>query len=111
MCPALRKLNALDDDKHEEFKLPQSITLELRPKNNHTWLTVQSLSQNPRIKSIVQLQYRLNSLLMFLNQKWNVNTKNLGASDLFDMSDKVLFVGKLSKGPFRFPSAKKNCYF
>ncbi|XP_006623303.1 protein cramped [Apis dorsata] len=69
ICRALRKLNQLEDWQ-EEIKLPSRITIELRPRNNMAWWQVQASSMNPRIRTLLPIQRRLSSLLIFLQQKW-----------------------------------------
>ncbi|XP_022914543.1 protein cramped [Onthophagus taurus] len=69
ICRALRILNQLDDG-HNDLKLPLKINVELKPKDMDTWMVVQKLSQNPRIKTTVPLQRRVSALLLYLNDKW-----------------------------------------
>ncbi|XP_015432218.1 PREDICTED: protein cramped [Dufourea novaeangliae] len=69
ICRALRKLNQLEDWQ-EEVKLPSRITIELRPRNNIAWWQVQASSMNPRVRTLLPIQRRLSSLLIFLQQRW-----------------------------------------
>ncbi|KOC60883.1 Protein cramped-like [Habropoda laboriosa] len=69
ICRALRKLNQLEDWQ-EEIKLPSRITIELRPRNNMAWWQVQASSMNPRVRTLLPIQRRLSSLLIFLQQRW-----------------------------------------
>ncbi|XP_017886991.1 protein cramped [Ceratina calcarata] len=69
ICRALRKLNQLEDWQ-EEIKLPSRITIELRPRNNIAWWQVQALAMNPRVRTLLPVQRRLSSLLIFLQQRW-----------------------------------------
>ncbi|XP_043268412.1 protein cramped [Venturia canescens] len=69
ICRALRKLNQLEDWQ-EEIKLPPRVTIELRPGNNMTWWQVQAHAMNPRVRTLLPIQRRLSSLLMFLQQRW-----------------------------------------
>ncbi|XP_076302328.1 uncharacterized protein LOC143220592 [Lasioglossum baleicum] len=69
ICRALRKLNQLEDWQ-EEIKLPSRITIELRPHNNMAWWQVQASSMNPRVRTLLPVQRRLSSLLIFLQQRW-----------------------------------------
>ncbi|XP_067204358.1 protein cramped [Linepithema humile] len=71
ICRALRKLNQLEDWQ-EEIKLPSRITIELRPRNNTAWWQVQSVSMNPRVRTLLPIQRRLSSLLIFLQQRWRL---------------------------------------
>jgi len=68
MCKALVKLNQLDD-KYEEVKLPNRVTVELRPKDMTSFLTVQCLAQNPRLKTTLPIQKRLSSLIQCLSKR------------------------------------------
>lgn len=69
ICRALRKLNQLEDWQ-EEVKLPSRVTVELRPGNNSTWWQVQSNAMNPRVRTLLPIQRRLSSVLIFLQQRW-----------------------------------------
>ncbi|XP_055523451.1 protein cramped isoform X2 [Wyeomyia smithii] len=68
-CRALRKLNQLEEWQ-EEIKLPPRIDVILKPSTVSAWGRVQSLAQNPRVKTSVTLQKRLSILLHLLQQKW-----------------------------------------
>lgn len=54
----------------EDIKLPSKVEVELKPADNESWYTVQSLAQNPRVKTSLPLQRRLISLLKTLQLKW-----------------------------------------
>lgn len=69
MCRALRKLNQLDE-KYDEIRLPNRVTVELRPKDMTSFLRVQSMAQNPRIRTTLPLQKRLNNLIICVNNRW-----------------------------------------
>ncbi|XP_018327452.1 protein cramped [Agrilus planipennis] len=69
LCRALRRLNQLDE-KQEEPKLPTRILVEVTPKDGNSWMQVQLIAQNPRIKALLPLQKRLSSLLEYLNVRW-----------------------------------------
>ncbi|KYQ47246.1 Protein cramped-like protein [Trachymyrmex zeteki] len=90
ICRALRKLNQLEDWQ-EEIKLPSRIVIELRPRNNMAWWQVQAASMNPRVRTLLPIQRRLSSLLIFLQQRWRLakyttcsTVENLIASDIKD---------------------------
>ena len=51
-------------------KLPNEITLELRPRTNRAWCTVQSLAQNPRLRTRASPNRRLSGIVRFLESKW-----------------------------------------
>ncbi|KAK4887661.1 hypothetical protein RN001_003932 [Aquatica leii] len=69
MCRALRKLNQLDEN-HDDLKLPTRVNVELIAKDMNSWLRVQGMSQNPRVKASLPLQKRLSTLIRFLTCKW-----------------------------------------
>ncbi|XP_012279767.1 protein cramped isoform X1 [Orussus abietinus] len=69
ICRALRKLNQLEDWQ-EEIKLPPRVMIELRPGNNMAWWQVQANAMNPRVRTLVPIQRRLSSILIFLQQRW-----------------------------------------
>lgn len=54
----------------EEVTLPQRIEINLVPATMESWGRVQSLAQNPRIKTSLPLHKRVSSLLTFLQSKW-----------------------------------------
>ncbi|XP_008192098.1 protein cramped isoform X2 [Tribolium castaneum] len=72
MCRALRRLNQLDE-KYDDLKLPTRVLVELRPKNMASFLRVQSVAQNPRIKVALSLQKRLSSLITCINTRWKTS--------------------------------------
>lgn len=57
-------------DWQEDVKLPSRVTVELRPRNNMAWWRVQASSMNPRVRTLLPIQRRLSSLLIFLQQRW-----------------------------------------
>lgn len=90
ICRALRKLNQLEDWQ-EEIKLPSRIMIELRPRNNMAWWQVQAASMNPRVRTLLPIQRRLSSLLIFLQQRWRLakyttcsTVENLVVNDIKD---------------------------
>lgn len=60
-------------EKHEELKLPTRVSVELRPKNMESWLKVQFLAQNPRVKLSLPLQKRVSALLTCMSERWKSN--------------------------------------
>ncbi|XP_050298076.1 protein cramped-like isoform X2 [Anthonomus grandis grandis] len=69
MCKALIKLNQLDE-KYEDIKLPNRVTVELRPKDMDSFVKIQCMAQNPRLKTTLPIQKRLTSLIQCLNKRW-----------------------------------------
>ncbi|XP_022254846.1 protein cramped-like isoform X2 [Limulus polyphemus] len=71
VCRALKKINNVEEPKiQEEPKLPKEIYIEFRPRTNAAWLHVQSLAQNPRVRTKVNLQRRLSTVIEYLEKKW-----------------------------------------
>lgn len=90
-CKALRQLNQMEGknrieskmknfqtnflaDLHtewqEEIKLPSKVDVYLKPANVDSWGRVQTLAQNPRVKTILPLQKRVLSLLKTFEVRW-----------------------------------------
>ncbi|KAK8756425.1 hypothetical protein V5799_000857 [Amblyomma americanum] len=71
VCRALKKLNNVEDAKDEEPpKLPVDVWVEFRPRTNSAWVQVQSLAQNPRVRTKTSLQRRLSNVLEHLQARW-----------------------------------------
>ncbi|XP_017783762.1 PREDICTED: protein cramped [Nicrophorus vespilloides] len=109
MCKALRRLNQLDENGGDELiKLPNRICIELKPKDMHTWMKVQEMSQNPRVKTIMPLQKRLGTIFTHLTERWKTqevyeHEKLLAEAEsipLDDPSDKILENTKPRTDPF-----------
>ncbi|XP_072040098.1 protein cramped-like isoform X2 [Amphiura filiformis] len=70
-CKALKQLRAGDEEEVvKPLKLPPRVLLELIPKNNAAWTTVQGVAHNPRVRMVVPLRKELGSLLNMLSEKW-----------------------------------------
>ncbi len=94
-CKALRQLNQMEGTKQmefiernsancflllfffawfsewqEEIKLPSKVDVYLKPANVDSWGRVQTLAQNPRVKTILPLQKRVLSLLKTFEVRW-----------------------------------------
>lgn len=54
----------------EEIKLPSKVDVYLKPANVDSWGRVQTLAQNPRVKTILPLQKRVLSLLKTFEVRW-----------------------------------------
>lgn len=52
------------------MKLPERISVELRPKTRASWARVQALAQNPRVIISLLADRRLSHVIDFLNNKW-----------------------------------------
>ena len=64
------KITNSDLEKYDDLKLPTRVLVELRPKDMVSFLKVQSIAQNPRIKVALALQKRLSSLITCMNTRW-----------------------------------------
>lgn len=69
VCRALKKINNVDT-KDEPPKLPADVWVEFRPRTNAAWVQVQSLAQNPRVRTKTSLQRRLSNVLEHLQARW-----------------------------------------
>ncbi|XP_030750783.1 protein cramped [Sitophilus oryzae] len=69
MCRALIKISQLDEN-YEDVKLPNRVIVELRPKDMTSFVRIQSMAQNPRLKTTLPLQKRLNALIQCLSKRW-----------------------------------------
>ncbi|GFS26458.1 protein cramped-like protein [Elysia marginata] len=81
ICTCLKKINRLIDVNSSQSasaqKLPQTISIELTPRNSKAWAKVQSVSQNPRLRIKVPSSRTLESVIKFLSKKWKPQrTKN-----------------------------------
>ncbi|KAG5892369.1 hypothetical protein JTB14_035983 [Gonioctena quinquepunctata] len=117
MCKALRKLNQLDE-KYDEIKLPNRLSVELRPKDMTSFFKVQSTAQNPRIKSSLPLQKRLSTLIECLSKKWKSVDARIYDKALMSSNpltnvcvppDKVIEVNKSLLNPPLRLSPPANC--
>ena len=63
---------SLSESKEESrtLKLPQRISVELKPRTRAAWARVQALAQNPRIVLSLVADKRLSYIIDFLNKKW-----------------------------------------
>ena len=52
------------------LKLPERISVELRPRTRAAWAHVQALAQNPRVVISLLANRRLSHVIDFLNSKW-----------------------------------------
>lgn len=57
-------------ENQEDLKLPTRVLVELKPKDMNSWMKVQSLAQNPLLRTAAPLQKRLSSLMSSLKEKW-----------------------------------------
>lgn len=69
-CRALKRQNATVADDVEQ--LPQKIMIELTPSDNKTWAVIQSLSHNPRLRTMVSTRKTISGVVTFLLSKWKL---------------------------------------
>ncbi|KAJ8028599.1 Protein cramped-like [Holothuria leucospilota] len=74
VCKALKDLFVYKEGKEpvkhvRPQKLPAKVTIDLRPIDNATWVAVQSMSYNPRIRVSVHLQKKITSLIKVLSER------------------------------------------
>lgn len=69
----------------EDIKLPAKVDVELRPSDTESWYTVQSLAQNPRVKTSLPLQKRLISLIKTLQLKWKSRDAKMVSNFFFEL--------------------------
>lgn len=60
----------LFSESYEDIQLPTKVEVMLKPADYDSWCSVQSLAQNPRVKTTLPLQKRLISLIKTLQFKW-----------------------------------------
>ena len=83
-CRALKKINGFTVENDvgspslpsmssiSNQSLPEELVIELVPSNNESFVRVQELAQNPRVKTRVRMDRRVSSLCHFLEmKKWN----------------------------------------
>lgn len=80
VCKALKRLNGFHQDTSCETadirntqtpKIPTQVEVSFLPRNNASFLKVQSLAQNPRLRLQVPSSCRISSLISFLESKWS----------------------------------------
>ncbi|XP_074650468.1 protein cramped-like isoform X2 [Tubulanus polymorphus] len=74
-CRALKMLNNIEEPKEDEElhpKIPSKVTIELVPRNNKMWTSIQNLAQNPRIRIHMSTERKLGSIINFLQKKWKM---------------------------------------
>jgi len=62
------------------WKLPERISIELRPRTRAAWARVQALAQNPRVIISLLADKRLSHIMDFLNSKWKSDQPQLDVS-------------------------------
>ncbi|KAJ3601380.1 hypothetical protein NHX12_032349 [Muraenolepis orangiensis] len=59
-----------DEEDQKPVRLPLKVAVELQPRSNQSWVRVQSLAHNPRLRMMVELHRKVSSLIEYLKQKW-----------------------------------------
>lgn len=90
----------------EDIKLPTKVDVELKPADSDSWYYVQSLAQNPRVKTSLPLQKRLISLIKTLQVKWRSRESKLVSisaypkpNDIQNSIDHFQYEQNVSKNP------------
>lgn len=75
-CRALKKLTLsdvlCDESSNQQPPVPAKLDVEFIPLDNETWIAVQGLSKNPRLKTTVSSKKPLSLIITFLAKKWPV---------------------------------------
>lgn len=82
-CKALRKLNQIEDWL-EDIKLPPKVDICLRPINMEAFGRVQSVAQNPYVKTSAPLQKKVVSILKTFQSKWRTQQSKMVSFFYFD---------------------------
>ena len=64
----------MKDKEESRLKLPDKITVELRPRTKAAWARVQSLSKNPRLLLRLPSDQRLSFVIDLISQKWQTDS-------------------------------------
>lgn len=76
-------------EKQDDLKLPTRVILEFQAKDMKSWLNVQQMAQNPRLKTTVPLQKRLSVVFQYLTERWK--SENAIKVSFFLMLQKLHF--------------------
>ena len=69
---------SVSENKEDEVaRVPKKVVVELRPRTNASWVYVQSMAQNPRLRLTMQPGKRIASVVEFLEKKWKPNRVRL----------------------------------
>ena len=63
-------LPEMKEREESRLKLPERITVELRPRTKSAWAHVQSMSKNPRLLLRLPADKHLSFIIDLLTQKW-----------------------------------------
>ena len=106
VCRALKRLSS-NVAVEEPVPVPNKIMVELVPKDNQTWSTIQGLAKNPRLKTTVSSRKSLYSFLMFFISKWKLcDNTNITLSPSLPSSDLKLVSRKLNEVESITPTSK-----
>lgn len=75
-CKALRKLNQIEDWL-EDIKLPPKVDICLRPINMEAFGRVQSVAQNPYVRTSVPLQKKVVNIIKTFQTKWRTQESRM----------------------------------
>jgi len=63
----------MKEKEESRLKLPERITVELRPRTKSAWARVQSMSKNPRLLVRLPADKHMSFIIDLLTQKWQPN--------------------------------------
>jgi len=66
------------------LRLPERISVELRPRTRTAWARVQAMAQNPRVMMSLLADKRLSHIIDFLSNKWKSNQPQSDVSFVAD---------------------------
>ncbi|XP_028898272.2 protein cramped [Zeugodacus cucurbitae] len=80
-CKALRRLNQLDDSL-EDIKLPSKIEVIVSPATMEAFGRVQTVAQNPRVRTTVPLHKKLFNFIKTFQMKWRSAEQKMAEEEL-----------------------------
>ncbi|XP_004535293.1 protein cramped [Ceratitis capitata] len=80
-CKALRRLNQLDDSL-EDIRLPTKIEVVVSPANMEAFGRVQTVAQNPRVRTTVPLHKKLVNFIKTFQIKWRSAEQKLAEEEM-----------------------------
>ncbi|XP_053950773.1 protein cramped [Anastrepha ludens] len=80
-CKALRRLNQLDDSL-EDIRLPSKIEVVVSPATMEAFGRVQTVAQNPRVRTTVPLHKKLVNFIKTFQLKWRSAEQKLAEEEL-----------------------------
>lgn len=84
-CRALKKIISSDTFEATPPPIPSKINVEFLPSDNATWLAVQRIAKNPRLRTTVSSKKPLHIILEFLMKKWPVKSPTSKTNDVLSI--------------------------